>query len=192
MIDKPDVKIFILPGGKMPERKSAGAAAYDVFARAIISPRAEDNDPKNPNLRKTILDFSNMPEDWEMAKKCFHNPMGYYDLIYRMAPEELVFIGVGIVIEMPNWICCCPENRSGLAAKKILIYSSKIVDSDYRGEITIPLHNGSSQPFDLTYGMRIAQIKFEPVIHPRLIEVASFNDLSQTERGGSGFGSTGS
>lgn len=187
----PTVKIFVLPGGKGPEQKSKGAAAYDVFVRAMVSPYIDDDDPKNPNLRRTIFDFFNMPEDWEMAKKCFHNPVGCYNLIYRMAPEELVFIGLGFVTEMPNWMCYRTENRSGRASKKILIYSSKITDSDYRGEAIEPLYNGSGAPFDLTYGLRIGQIKFEYVVRPQIMRVSSYDDLSVTERGGGGFGSTG-
>lgn len=187
----PSIKMFVLPGGKRPERKSKGAAAYDVFARAIVSPYVEDQEPKNQNLRRTILDFFNMPEDWKMAKKCHHNPVGRYNLVYRMEPDELVFIGLGFVTEMPDWMCYRTENRSGLASKKILIYSSKITDSDYRGEAIEPLYNGSGAPFDLTYGMRIGQIKFESVVHPNIITVDSYGGLSATDRGGGGFGSTG-
>ena len=62
------------------------------------------------------------------------------------------------------------------------------MDSDYRGEIKVPLINHSSVPFEISSGDRIAQMMFTPVMHAEFEET---DELSDTERGNSGFGSTG-
>lgn len=81
--------------------------------------------------------------------------------------------------------------RSGLAVKSGIAPANKVavIDTDYRGEVMIPLHNHSSQPFEITEGMRVAQMVVMPVEHPtiKIIE----GDLTETQRGSGGFGSTG-
>ncbi|HHW24011.1 MAG TPA: dUTP diphosphatase [Clostridiales bacterium] len=80
--------------------------------------------------------------------------------------------------------------RSGLGAKYgiTLANSVGVVDSDYRGEIKVALINHSNRPYAVSHGDRIAQIAFVPVASAKFIEACS---LGETERGGSGFGSTG-
>jgi dUTP pyrophosphatase len=63
-----------------------------------------------------------------------------------------------------------------------------VIDLDYRGEIFIPLHNSSSEPYTVLDGERIAQLIVTPVILPDIVET---NELSDTDRGAGGFGSTG-
>ena len=80
--------------------------------------------------------------------------------------------------------------RSGLACKKGLAPANKVgvIDSDYRGEIMVALHNHSNQPVTVESGERIAQLVITPYI------VAAFNqveELDNTDRGAGGFGSTG-
>ncbi len=166
----PKVKFFVLSGGKLPERKSEGAAAYDIFVRAIVS--RHEMDPDKPHLRKQLFNFSD-------------------NQAYKLQPGELVFIGAGFVTEMPPSLFYTTENRSGHASKKILIYSSKVTDSDYRGEAIVPICNAGTEPFEITGGMRIAQIVFRETIFPKIELVENYKDLSQTARGGGGFGSTG-
>ncbi|MBR4201455.1 MAG: dUTP diphosphatase [Oscillospiraceae bacterium] len=80
--------------------------------------------------------------------------------------------------------------RSGLAAKHGIGMANGvgIVDADYRGEICVPLINQSSVPFEITGGMRIAQLIAVPVVLP---EICTAETLLETARGTGGFGSTG-
>ena len=80
--------------------------------------------------------------------------------------------------------------RSGLAIKKGIRLSNGIgvIDSDYRGEICVGLHNTGAEPFVVARGDRIAQMMFMPVYAADFITVDS---LDETERGAGGFGSTG-
>ncbi len=166
------VRIHLLPGGKMPERKTAGAACFDVFARAIVSPR--EMDPQKSFLRKTLFDFPGLAS-------------------YRLEPNESVLLGIGFITEMEFPMYYEIKQRSGLSSvwDVIVINDNTIVDSDYRGEAGVRLKNIGNCPFLLKRGMRIAQIKFEFAVIPELEEVFSYDDLTQTERGAKGFGSTG-
>jgi dUTP pyrophosphatase len=80
--------------------------------------------------------------------------------------------------------------RSGLATKKGLAPANKVgvVDADYRGEIKVALHNHSAIPATVESGDRIAQLVIAPVLHAEFLET---EELSSTERGEGGFGSTG-
>ena len=80
--------------------------------------------------------------------------------------------------------------RSGLAAKNGINLANGvgIIDSDYRGEIVVALHNHGDQPFVVNHGMRIAQLIVIPIATPEVYEV---DDLDDTDRGAGGFGSTG-
>ena len=80
--------------------------------------------------------------------------------------------------------------RSSLASKHGLAPANcvGVIDLDYRGEIFIALHNSSDKPYTITDGERIAQLVVTPVITP---EVTESDELSDTERGSGGFGSTG-
>ena len=169
------VKIHLLPGGILPERKTAGAGAFDIFARAIVSP--DEMDPQRPFLRKTLFDFENNEA---------------MELDYRLEPDESVLVGIGFVTEMEFPLTYKICRRSGLSSKRIMVMNNDtIIDSDYRGEAGVLLQNRSDDSFLLKKGMRIAQIKFEFAVIPDLIEIFSYNELSQTERGAKGFGSTG-
>ena len=109
-------------------------------------------------------------------------------------PGEIVTIPTGIAIECEEAteyntaILIFP--RSGLASKHGISLANcvGVVDSDYRGEIKVPLINHSSVPFEISSGDRIAQMMFTPVMHAEFEEA---HELSGTERGNSGFGSTG-
>ena len=83
-----------------------------------------------------------------------------------------------------------PVSRSGLSTKHgiTLINSVGLVDSDYRGELLIPLINHGSEPFTVEAGMRIAQLVVLPILTPELKEVTR---LDTTERGAGGFGASG-
>jgi len=105
-------------------------------------------------------------------------------------PGESVFIPTGLAMEIPNGYAGLIYARSGLACKRGLAPANKVgvVDSDYRGEFMIVLHNHGSVPQTIDHGERIAQLVITPVFTPGFTEV---EDLTDTERSGGGFGSTG-
>lgn len=103
---------------------------------------------------------------------------------------ETRLIHTGIAMEIPEGLVGLVYARSGLACKRDLAPANKVgvIDSDYRGEIMVALHNHGSEPRTVADGERIAQIVFAPYY------TASFNEveeLSDTVRGIGGFGSTG-
>lgn len=113
--------------------------------------------------------------------------------------EEAVLIKPGETVMIPLGIACQPSEpetailifpRSGLASKHGLTLANAVgvVDSDYRGEWKVPLHNISQQDFVIEHGMRIAQAVVMPVLFPEILET---DMLDETERGTSGFGSSG-
>ena len=108
-----------------------------------------------------------------------------------LAPGERATVSTGVSIALPDGFVAFVVPRSGLAAKHgITIFNSPgTVDAGYRGELKVTLLNtDSSQPFDIAVGDRIAQMIVMPVTQARFIPVEK---LPVSERGESGFGSTG-
>ncbi|WP_028236177.1 dUTP diphosphatase [Pseudobutyrivibrio sp. MD2005] len=131
---------------KLPDRGSAFAAGYDLFADV-----AED---------VTIL------------------------------PHETKMIGTGLAMEIPEGYFGGIFARSGLSAKEGLRPANcvGVVDSDYRGEIKVALHNDGEVPRVVTSAEKIAQLVVVPFLSVDFNEVS---ELSDTVRGAGGFGSTG-
>lgn len=104
-------------------------------------------------------------------------------------PNHTVMVGTGIAMEIPEGYVGLVYARSGLACKHGLAPANKVgvIDSDYRGEIKVALHNHSNTPFEITVGDRIAQIVITPYLKCDFVE----EELSLSERGAGGFGSTG-
>jgi len=107
-----------------------------------------------------------------------------------IAPGESEFVPTGLAMEIPKGYAGLIYARSGLACKRGLAPANKVgvVDSDYRGEFMVVLHNHGSEPQEITHGERIAQLVITPVFTPGFEEVAELND---TARAAGGFGSTG-
>lgn len=107
-----------------------------------------------------------------------------------IGPRETVMIGTGIAAEIPDGYFGAVFARSGLAAKKGLRPANcvGVIDSDYRGEIFVPLHNDSGEVRTIANGDRIAQLIILPYVAAVFDEA---DELSETERGEGGFGSTG-
>lgn len=105
-------------------------------------------------------------------------------------PHETATIHTGIAVELPKGTFGGIFARSGLACKKGLAPANKvgIIDSDYRGEVIIALHNHSDLPQTIEPMERVAQLIILPYIQAELEEA---DELSNTERGTGGFGSTG-
>ena len=107
-----------------------------------------------------------------------------------ISPGKTAFVHTGIALEVPVGCAGLIYARSGLACKRGLAPANKVgvVDSDYRGEITVALHNHGSEPQTVNPGDRIAQFIITPVLQPAYILA---DDLTESERGTGGFGSTG-
>jgi len=107
-----------------------------------------------------------------------------------LKPLERTIVGTGLFIELPIGIEAQVRPRSGLAAKKgiTVLNAPGTIDADYRGEIGVILVNLSNEDFTINNGERIAQLVIAK--HERA-EWQEANELSTTERGEEGFGSTG-
>ena len=107
-----------------------------------------------------------------------------------IAPGESVWIPTGVAMEIPEGYAGLVYARSSMGAKRGLAPANKVgvIDSDYRGEIKVVLHNHSQKEQCIEPGERIAQLLITPVITPsfRIVE-----ELSDTDRSDKGFGSTG-
>ena len=107
----------------------------------------------------------------------------------EIAPGETKMIGTGLAMEIPEGYMGLIFARSGIASKRGLAPANKVgvVDSDYRGEFMVALHNHSNQPASVDVGERIAQLVITPYM-TACFEVA--DELSETVRNTGGFGST--
>ena len=107
-----------------------------------------------------------------------------------IGPGQTAFIPTGIALEVPVNYAGLVYARSGMACKQGLAPANKVgvIDSDYRGEILVALHNHGSQARTVEPGQRIAQLLINPVLTPAYQEAA---ELSDTARDAGGFGSTG-
>jgi len=107
-----------------------------------------------------------------------------------MQPGEIRLIPCGFAMAIPKGYEAQIRPRSGLASKFgiTMVNAPGTIDSDYRGQVQVPLINLGRQPFTVERGMRIAQMLVVPVPQVNLLEV---DDLDDTARGHGGFGHTG-
>lgn len=105
-------------------------------------------------------------------------------------PGKTVFIHTGLTMAIPEGYVGLIFARSGLASKRGLAPANKVgvIDSDYRGEFMVALHNHGDIPQTVEPGDRVAQFVVVPVMTADFREVDALDD---TERGEGGFGSTG-
>ena len=117
--------------------------------------------------------------------------------LYAVADEELVFapgetkfVKTGLAMEIPVGYAGLIYARSGLACKRGLAPANKVgvVDSDYRGEVMVALHNHSGVEQRVAPGERIAQLVIAPFLKASFV---AKDELEDTARGEGGFGSTG-
>ena len=117
--------------------------------------------------------------------------------LYSMEGDDItvpahgtVMVHTGLAIEIPEGYCGLIFARSGLASKRGVAPANKVgvVDSDYRGEWMVALHNHTDSPVTVEGGERVAQMVIVPCLQAEF-ELA--DELSDTERGAGGFGSTG-
>ena len=135
----------------------------------------------------------------ELAKKPFYATDGAAGMDLSAAIAEPVTIKKGELLRVPTGIAIALPNaetvaylyaRSGLATNHGICLSNSVgvIDSDYRGEISVGLINLGPEDYTIAPGERIAQMVFAPVIRAERCEVES---LEETRRGAGGFGSTG-
>ncbi len=107
-----------------------------------------------------------------------------------IGPGKTAFIPTGLAMELPKGCAGLIYARSGLACKRGLAPANKVgvIDSDYRGEFIVALHNHGDTEQTVCNGERIAQLIITPVLTPAYEETAQLTD---TDRGVGGFGSTG-
>lgn len=107
-----------------------------------------------------------------------------------IGPGKTAFIPTGLAMELPKGCAGLIYARSGLACKRGLAPANKVgvIDSDYRGEFIVALHNHGQEPQTVANGERIAQLIITPVLTPAYEET---DQLTDTSRGVGGFGSTG-
>lgn len=105
-------------------------------------------------------------------------------------PGQTLPIPTGVALEVPSGCAGLIFARSSMGAKRDLAPANKVgvIDSDYRGEILVMLHNHGSRIREVSPGERVAQLVIVPVYTPGFTQVA---ELSDTDRGEGGFGSTG-
>ena len=107
-----------------------------------------------------------------------------------LAPGEIRLIPCGFAMALPHGYEAQVRPRSGLASRHgiTLVNAPSTIDSDYRGEVQVPLINLGPAPFIIERGMRIAQMLVAPIPAVKVVEV---DELDETPRGTGGFGHTG-
>jgi len=108
----------------------------------------------------------------------------------KLKPGDIQLIPCGFAIAVPRGYEAQVRPRSGLASRHGITMANApgTIDSDYRGEVQVPLINLGRKAFTVERGMRIAQMLILPVPKVRLVEV---DELDKTKRGTRGFGHTG-
>lgn len=108
----------------------------------------------------------------------------------RLQPGDIRLVPCGFAMAVPHGFEAQVRPRSGLASKHGIGMPNApgTIDSDYRGEVMVPLINLGRQPFTIERGTRIAQMLLLPVPPVELVEV---DELDDTSRGSGGFGHTG-
>jgi len=108
----------------------------------------------------------------------------------QLDPGKRILVPTGLVLELPQGWEGQVRPRSGLAIRHgiCLLNSPGTIDSDYRGEVMVVLANLGSEPFAIRRGDRVAQLVVSPVSR---VLVREASELTSTDRGSGGFGSTG-
>lgn len=152
------------------------------------------------SAKAAIVKIQRLYPDAKLPKRWSGGAVGYDLHAYLMSesgrpnkaivpPRSTTNIPTGLSVECPDgyFIFVCP--RSGLAKRSLTITNSPgLIDPDYRGEIKVLIYNGSHETQWIEHDQRIAQLVILPITPCAVIEA---KELSTTERGALGFGSTG-
>jgi dUTP pyrophosphatase len=147
---------------------------------------------ENILFQKPVFTFEKVEEDAKMPHQAHPGDAGFDVFAQKeeeIAPSETKVIKIGLKCHIPkNWEIQV-RGRSGLATQGLLVVNSPgTIDSTYRGEIGVILHNLTKETKKITKHMKIAQLIFSPVCE---IEIREGTVDSNTQRGNKGFGSTG-
>jgi dUTP pyrophosphatase len=161
-----EIKFERLPNNSfdLPEYKTEGAAAFDVAACLTRAAIITGNGPNREEIQ---------PND---------------DGILDMMPGDIIAIPTGWKIEFPANHVLILAVRSSMGCQGLSLANGiGVIDSDYRGELFVALHNTRDERLTITHGERIAQCLLIPAIRASFLE----GTVSETIRGEGGLGSTG-
>lgn len=137
--------------------------------------------------------FAKLTDDAILPQRADDGAAGY-DLrsteTLILPPKSKAMVSTGIAFSIPANYYGRVAPRSGLAAKYSIDVLAGVIDASYRGEIKVILYNLGNSEFEIQKGDRIAQMIITPIVTPEFEEVP-YEELTQTERGAGGFGSTG-
>lgn len=156
-------------GSQSPNLSMEGVKVYRCNKNAVIPVRA--------TAGSACFDVYPLIEDGEPAAT------------HILQPGTRTSLCTGLRMEIPEGYCAFLRSRSGWALRGLDVCAGTI-DSDYRGEIRVVVHNSGGSEIRITNGVAIAQLFFTEVIHTAFYEVGSPENLSSTGRGDGGFGST--
>lgn len=143
------------------------------------------------------LKFKRLRSNADIPLPTYHSPHSSgLDLRADITEKSILkkgdraLVPTGFAVEIPIGFEGQVRARSGLAIKNgiAVVNAPGTIDADYRGEVCVILINFGEEDFVISRGDRIAQLVISPVVQPQVVEVEA---LSDTSRGGGGFGSTG-
>lgn len=170
------------PLARTPIRSTPGSAGYDMSVCMEVDPELENSPFSSIEMNQiSIFDGSVY-----LQKNGYIKCSGGIILM----PGKTVKVHTGIKMEIPKGYCGLLMNRSSLANNSRLTLCDNVglIDSDYRGEITLKLHNGSDSIRFIMNGERVCQMVF---IKYGALTFNEASHLSETSRGEGGYGSTG-
>lgn len=166
-----NIKVVLEEGVNLPIYESNNAVGFDLKVNKILATFKGDMASSDDKVAKINEGF---------VKRKY----------VKLRAFERILFGTGIYVEMPSNMELQIRSRSGVALKRGLMVANSpgTIDPDYRGEIGIIIYNSSPFLTQVDFNERLAQAVPCKVVRPALIEQT---ELSSTERGEGGFGSTG-
>lgn len=171
-----NLKIKLLTNtAKLPQKSHSTDACFDIYADIPNEEYCVENPVTMNNLSDIFFNTNNLIEKGKGV---------------AIQPHQTVLIPTGFATEIPHGFWGAIFARSGLASKQGLrpAQGVPVIDEPYRGQWMIPLHNDSEEIQIIHHGDRICQFMLLPYFDTTLTQV---DNLSSTDRGEGGFGSTG-
>jgi dUTP pyrophosphatase len=172
-----------------------GSAGFDLKACDILYNFTEPHIYQDQDKKYYSTFYNKVSDDSELYYIARYKTQNIDTLDFiHLCPKGRILIKTGIKVAIPKGFCLQITPRSGLALKHgiTITNSPGIIDSDYRGEIGIILHNLGNEPFEIKLGDRIGQAVLVPVTQASFQEITEEEfEQQETERGDGGFGSTG-
>lgn len=166
----------------------------NLMKEANIKDWVYDREDNSMKLRVDLINKSTNPDpDYEKMGDSGFDLRAFIDSDITIHPNSRYVVPTGLYFAIPNGFELQVRPRSGLAAKNgiTVLNTPGTVDSGYRGEVKVILYNTDNQEFVVSNGDRIAQGVICPVQNKSTIIFNSVSELSETDRGSGGFGSTG-